>query len=206
MRSEPIYLSKSRLRALWPDLPLTGKERLRLSEIAAKASVSLSPSLEVSTKWSPSASQGSALSDWPPWESEEFVAAIDHYIEKLGGAGTWNDIATNSAVREFYDLAGRLVANDRSQPVPLMFGFSQSDVIELRLAGPNKLEVPLVLALENLHGIERADEGWSPVSSLIFLMFQDISFGNGFAVRGMFTAERAAEGPIKTLRATYLKH
>lgn len=203
MRQEAIYLSKSRLRALWMDLPITSKQRLQLSEIAAKASVSLKPSAEVSAKWSPAARH--AHHEWPPWESHQFIEAIDAYAESKGGAGGWNDVANNNAARELYRLSGSLVRPENSSGTSFTYGRLQltADTIDLLLQGSNKVSVPTVLSLENLHGLERGKDGWEITSSLAFHFFREIEH-EGFPVTGMFTAERSAKGPIKLLRAAYL--
>jgi hypothetical protein len=47
---EIMYLSKSQGRRLWPELPLSKTQRARFEELTAKASISLTPSVELAGK------------------------------------------------------------------------------------------------------------------------------------------------------------
>jgi hypothetical protein len=186
---ETMYLSKSQVRRLWPELPLSQPSRARFQEVVASSSAPV---------------PGSGPMSWPPWEASEIVSAIDAYVDKHEPPGTWTELSRGTA-DGYYRLGGRLIFNQAQGQFPWQIRELKAHTVDAlycgHLAGE---ELAISVALENVAGIDRRGENWEVRESGAMYMFRDMA-EEGFAARGLFEVETRPNQQGHYARVVYLQ-
>jgi hypothetical protein len=198
---EIMYLSKSQVRNMWPNLDT---KNLKPDEFSAKASLSLNPTVEFGGKWS---TKKSTRKDdvWPPWDSREVVKCIDEYVQKSARVGLWSDVYDNPDKCDFYLLEGKLKFADSSPPDnEFRFGRLKTQSIDAVFCGElPKDQLAVSLSLENIAGIDRLEGEWEVWESGAHWMLHAMS-QEGFESRGLFTLMGRNLNRATSARIVYL--
>lgn len=195
-----IYLSKSKVQQLWKNLkPLIGN-KLKLSSIETKLSISLKPELALGGKWD---RHDMEMMTWPPWDYNFLIEAIDQYIEKRK-VGIGIDVVSSDIKYDYYALQGILLAKNRKAVKSKTEDLFKINVLDTILKMDNGNELNLPVSFENLSGLSQREGRWHIDSSIVYMVFDDI-YSEGFPIKGIFTKEGISVDGCTKVSAFYFK-
>ncbi len=187
-----MYLSRSKTVSLWPEV---GKQKsgFSMNDLKSSLSLSLNPKVDIVAQWSKADEAPPPVRDdnyhWPPYESEEIALSIEKELRSRHQVGTMEHFLKGELTYPCYKLSGFLTLDKEEQDAFSYRGITLNRhgiTGSLSLTGSD-VKVSLVLALENIAGIDPRDGEWDIWESGAMHMFGACERTPGFPVFGLFT-------------------
>jgi hypothetical protein len=204
-----MYLSRSKTVSLWPNLELEqhGARSRYFQGAKSELSLSLNPKVSISAEWKKPESKPPPLrttdAHWPPPWSEEIVQALEALLVEKNELGTMTEFLARKFDRLAYKLCGTFTLDDQSSsPDWRDIGLEFHGLYgRLQLADSGHA-VALILALDNVAGIDERDGRWRVWESGAMHFLREARTG-GYPLMGLFTYEGAHRACFANCGAVY---
>lgn len=189
-----MYLSRSRTVSIWPELNI-GQEAAVLESVKYSVNLSLMPKVDIAAEWKKQERKDAPVrqssTPWPPPDAHVVATAIEKALRSKNDVGNMADYLAGDRRYTAYKLSGtlRLEAEfDLEHPRPQLKVHGVP--AQLRL-GSSKSEVSLMLAFDNMAGIDFNEGDWSVWESGAMWFLRNASSEEGYPLVGLFTPEAA---------------
>lgn len=189
-----MYLSRSKTVSIWPELGRT-QEKAALERVTSSLNLSLLPKVDIAAEWKKQERQGPPVREssgpWPPPDAEMIAVAIERALRARDEVGSMADYLSGNSSYRAYKLSGELRIDAGFEINPPRLPLEVHGVpARLRLTTTDT-DISLMLAFENIAGIDFRDGRWSVWESGAMWLLRGASTDRGYPLVGLFTAGAA---------------
>ena len=182
-----MYLSRSKVLSIWPDLKVKPKSIKRSWEFKTSLNLSINPKLDIAAKMGNARREIPTRSDdenWPPYDSENIAKAIDNHLHISGQIGSVIELE-KGRITSTVKIEGILQISDKMSQTTFDRLKIKSHSLEGKIiCSQSENTFKTILSLDSIAGIDYND-GWEVWESGARFML-DYAMEDGYPFIGLF--------------------